>query len=477
MALSWSPPGPVAARFMASIASVQIIAGPLGSGKSTACLMKLIALALAQPTVDGIKRSRFCILRNTTAQLRDTVKPLIDAWLQEMPDQPLGTWNLTELKFRLKMQLADDTIVESEFWLMAADTPDDVRRLLSAEFTAAWIEEAREIVSEVMAGLQGRIDRYPSRLNGGVAYACVICSTNMPNVGSYWHDVTINVPDGWEVFLQPAAVLDDLSLNPERENAQFLPEDYYEKLIPGKKQEWIDVFLKCKYGTDMAGLPVYKSSFSRQMHVSKAHSDPLRTPGYPVIIGMDNGLQAAAVLIQSNPRGRLIVLDECYVPDGVTMGVDRFLDNLLVPLLRRQYYGCKFIFVLDPACWIRQQKDEKTIASGVSERDSSFVVTKAVTNDPEKRIGAVENALVRQLDGDGWVQINPHCKHLINACEFGYIYAARKDGSPNVTNAPVKNHFSHVSDGFQYGVLHFNAPVVDTRTKARTVRPAERYWG
>lgn len=478
MSLVYHPPGPVAARFMSSSAVVQILTGPLGGGKSTGCLMKLLGVALAQPAMGmgRVRRSRFIILRNTSAQLRDTVKPLIDAWFLEMPEQPLGTWHVTDLKFRMKMQLGDDSIVDTEFWCMAVDSPEDVRRLLSTECTAAWVEEGREINSEVFAGLMGRVGRYPSKLNGGVTYPVVVVSTNMPAIGTYWHSVMVAVPEGWEVFNQPAAVLEDLSLNPLRENAQNLPDDYYEKLIPGKTEDWIKVYLKCQFGTDQGGLPVFRSSFNRSMHVAAAHYDPIRSPGYPIVIGMDNGLTAAAVLLQPNVRGRLILLDECYVPEGTTMGVERFLDNHLVPLLRREYYGCRFIFSLDPACFDRQQLDEVTIAQGVQKRDAQFRVEKAVTNDPEKRIGAVEQLFMRQVDGSGYVQINPHCTHIINALEFGYKYPPRRDGTPN-TAAPQKNHYSHISDGLQYGVLHYNAPQREMRAQARQVVRSAYYWG
>ena len=475
MGLSFTPPGPVGARFMASTANVQMLVGPLGGGKSTCCLFKLLALALAQPVINGMRRARMCILRNTTAQLRDTVKPLIDAWFVEMPEQPLGIWNLTDLKFRLKMQLPDDSILDCEFWCMAADTPEDVRRLLSAEFTAGWVEEGREINSTVFAGLQGRINRYPSVMNGGVAWPTLLISTNYPNVGTYWHAVMVAVPEGWELFEQPAALLDDLSLNPERENP-YLPEDYYDKLVSGKTDEWLNVYLKCKFGTDAAGLPVYRSSFNRAMHVAHAEYSPLRSPAYPIVIGMDNGLTAAAALLQPNVRGRLILMDEAFVPDGTTMGVERFLDNLLIPLLRRQYYGCQFIFSLDPACYERQQRDEATIAQAVQQRDPHFIVKKAVTNDPEKRLGAVEGLLVRQVDGTGYIQINPHCSHSIQAFEWGYKYPARRDGSPNLETNPVKNFYSHISDAIQYACLFYNAPQANLKVQAKPVKDSGYHW-
>jgi len=474
MSLAFTPPGPVAARFMASLAPVEIIAGPLGSGKSTTCLFKLLAVALAQPVVNGVRRARMCVLRNTAAQLRDTIKPVIDSWFVEAPEQPLGSWALTEMKFRLKMQLPDETILDMEFWCMAVDEPKDVRRLLSIEFTAAWVEEGREINADVFAGLQGRVGRYPAVVNGGVAFPIVIVSTNYPNVGSYWHGVMLAPPAGWEVFEQPAAILDDLSLNPLRENPN-LPDDYYDRLISGKTEEWLNVFLKCKFGTDMAGLPVYRSSFNRQMHVAADKFEPLRHQSYPLVVGMDNGLTAAAAILQQDVRGRLRVLGEAFVPEGTTMGVERFLDTLLIPKLRNEYYGCRIIFSLDPACFQRQQRDETTIADAVKAR--TYTVERAVTNYTEQRIGAVEQALVRQIDGKGYFQINPDCTHLINAFEWGYRYAQHRDGTPNSETDPVKNIFSHISDGCQYGVLHWHAPMRELRTQQRKVKASPYHWG
>ena len=58
---------------------------------------------------------------------------------------------------------------------------------------------------------------------------------------------------------------------------------------------------------------------------------------YPILVGMDNGLTAAAVIGQMDARGRLNILGESYVPEGETMGVETFLDRLLVPYLTARY--------------------------------------------------------------------------------------------------------------------------------------------
>lgn len=472
--LSFTPPGPKAEEFMHSKAFVQIIMGPVGSGKSTAALFKILMLAINQPAVNGVRRGRCIILRNTTAQLNDTIRPLIDQWFVDAAGGNMGTWKLTEKKFQMRFALSDNTRVDCELWLMAADAPDDVRRLLSVEASWAWVEEARELNEEVFSGLQGRVGRYPSRGMGGVAQTCVLASTNPPPLGGFWHDKISNPPEGWEAFIQQPALLEDNTLNPLRENP-FLPEEYYDRLIAGKTTEWIDVYLKNRYGIGNAGQPVYKTSFKRSFHVAEAEIPPLRTKTYPVVVGMDNGLTAAAAITQRDTRGRVVLLDECYVPQGETMGVERFLDTKLIPLLRDKYHNTDIVFVLDPACFQRQQLNEQTIAGAVQAR--GFRVQKAVTNDPEKRIGAVEQLLTRQVDGKGYFIVSPNCKWLIEGFEYGYRYPPKRDGTAN-TEAPQKNHYSHCHDALQYAALHYGHGIaVDHRPQALPVKKVRYHYG
>src|SRR5688572_28405593 len=121
-------PSPTSLAFMLSRAFVKLICGPVGGGKSTTALMTLWSMAVQQEPHKGIRRTKFIILRNTMAQLKATVKPLIDQWFSEMPASPIGQWRLSDNVFEIKVRLPDGTVVHTELCLMAADTPDDVRR-------------------------------------------------------------------------------------------------------------------------------------------------------------------------------------------------------------------------------------------------------------------------------------------------------------------------------------------------------------
>ena len=116
-------PSPTGAAFMRSRKFIKIIMGPVGGGKSTVCLFDLINRAVEQHVFNGVRRTKFIILRNTAQQLASTVKPLIDQWLVTMVNGRLGQWRLTDKTFELRMALPDGTSVFSELCLIAADTP------------------------------------------------------------------------------------------------------------------------------------------------------------------------------------------------------------------------------------------------------------------------------------------------------------------------------------------------------------------
>lgn len=468
-------PGPTGQRFLDSRAFVKLICGPVGGGKSTVALMDLVQRSVEQAPFNGVRRTKHLILRNTLQQLKATVKPMMDTWFTTMTRGTMGQWRLSDNIFEARFKLPDSTIVHSEFLLMAADTPDDVRRLLSLEVSSAWVEEAREVDNEVFDGVQSRTNRYPARIAGGVTYPGVICSTNPPPLGGFWHDLMTKPEKGIDIFMQPPALLDDGRLNPEAENLENLAPDYYENLVAGKSDGWTDVYLKNRFGAGDMGRPVYRGSFKSSFHVSPTELHPILQSINPLIIGMDNGLQAAATIGQQDMRGRVNVLGECYVPEDQTMGVESFMDKLLVPKLRAEYPGFRsenIVFVLDPACFSRSQADEKTIAGVVMAR--GYQVVKATTNDPVKRIGAVEALLLRQIDGAAGLLIDPRCKHLIDAMDWGFRY--KKSPSGVSSTVVEKNHYSHQGDSCQYFALHYDQQMqggmYNRRSAARKVIPS-----
>ena len=88
------------------------------SGKTTGLFFKLAYMAKLQaPGLDGIRRTRAVVVRNTASQLRDTT---LASWNYWFKDGQAGTWHATATKFVLRF---DD--VECEVLFRPLDTPDD----------------------------------------------------------------------------------------------------------------------------------------------------------------------------------------------------------------------------------------------------------------------------------------------------------------------------------------------------------------
>ena len=71
MQLKYKPDGDTLKTFMKDDSFFRGLRGPVGSGKSVACCIEIFRRALMQkPNEDGIKKSRWAVIRNTNPQLR-----------------------------------------------------------------------------------------------------------------------------------------------------------------------------------------------------------------------------------------------------------------------------------------------------------------------------------------------------------------------------------------------------------------------
>jgi len=76
-------------RFSQARKFIRGLMGPFGSGKSSGCVMEVVQWAARQPMIDGVRRSRFAVVRNTYRQLADTS---IKTWLAWVPDGHFGLY-------------------------------------------------------------------------------------------------------------------------------------------------------------------------------------------------------------------------------------------------------------------------------------------------------------------------------------------------------------------------------------------------
>jgi hypothetical protein len=240
--------------------------------------------------------------------------------------------------------------------------------------------------------------------------------------------------NGWDVFKQPSG------RSPRAENIENLPDGYYD--TQGRSEEYVRVYIDGEYGLSSAGMPVYKY-FRPDYHMAKERIRSILNGVRPVVVGMDLGLTPAAVVGQQDPRGRALILDEAVSFD---MGIQRFVRTMLKPLLYERFPGAPVLVVVDPAGIQRAQTDERSAVDII--KAEGMRVIPAKTNNVSARINAVDEYLMRQVDGDPGFLLDPRCTQLKAAMMGGYRYKPRGDGDID------KNKHSHVAEALQYLMLH-----------------------
>ena len=455
--VNYTPP-PSLAEFLQSSKFVSLAVGPYGSTKTTAGIIKIAYMAKrVAASRDGIRRSKAAWIRNTREQLSDTSIPDFLKWL---PHGVAGTFMKTGLKFLLKF---DD--VECEVLFRGLDDANDVRRLLSLQLTFGIMDEFREINPDIYEALTGRVGRYPDGMmvphrpewgytdEGDPVQGCVTDDgqpadavwgmSNPPDYDTYWEELLTNPPDNMHVTIQPSG------LSPEADWRKYLKPRYYENLMEGKSQDWIDVYIHAKFGKSLAGEPVFRA-FNRDAHVAKEPLRPMASfDASTLLIGVDAGLTPAAVVGQVIFDGRLLIYDS-LTSDG--MGALRFIREKLKPLLAEKFPGARALVIIDPAAVQRAQTDERSVLDIYKEE--GFQVQTARTNSVSARINAVDRLLTRTVDGKPGILFCPgNNKVLVSGLGGKYRYKINTKGERD--EKPEKSHpVSDVVDALQYVCLH-----------------------
>lgn len=87
----------------------------------------------------------------------------------------------------------------------------------------------------------------------------------------------------------------------DAENRENLPETYYDDMMNGATEDWINVHVHGQYGRSLAGRAVYEKTFKREFHVAK--SELLPQPGLDDSDRDGLGRTPAAVIGQRHYTG------------------------------------------------------------------------------------------------------------------------------------------------------------------------------
>jgi hypothetical protein len=441
---------PTVAQFMKDDHFGRLLAGPIGSGKTTGCIYELFRRACEQAAAeDGYRYTRFAIVRQTLKQLKDTV-------LKDIEDKLHAVSRYKVMDNVVHVEFGD---VRSEWLLLPLETAEDQRRLLSMQLTGAWMSECIEMDVNLVAGIAGRCGRYPSGDRGVPSWFGVIADTNMPTENSDWHKFMVtDKPIDWEVFIQPGGLeefAENLEWLTQTADTLKLPVDhprrlaqgrlYYERAARNNNQDWVKRYVHAQFGNDPSGTAVFRDSFKSSFHV-RENLEPNRF--YPLLIGQDFGRDPCSAIFQMDARGRLICLEEVIAED---IGLEGHLEKNLRPvLLQARYIGLPMIVLGDPAGSAKSTIYEETTFDVL--KRMGFQAVPAPTNDLDQRLRSVEAWLLRQHDGTGAILFDKQrCPTIIRGLAGGYRYAKTRAGVRKPL--PDKNEYSHPLDAVQYVCL------------------------
>lgn len=491
-------------RFLRDTAFVTGVLGPLGSGKSYACCIKLMMMAMQQAPspIDNVRRTKWAVIRNTYPELRTTTLP---TWLEIFPEAHCGNVRYSHpISHRIeRAPRGAEPGLDVEVLFLALDSPTDVKHLKSLDITGAWINEAVELPEGVIDMLTGRVGRFPPPADVPATWAGIIMDTNAPDDQSWWYryaekgegvpkNFDIGVPGldlSWRFYRQPSAVFEVEPegarfriaepgvepveveakhcmpsagrwwwVNPKAENLKYLRAGYYHQQLQRKTLEWINRYMQAKYIYLTDGKP-WVPEFSDQVMSRPINADR----ALPLVGGIDAGggtLNPAAVIGQRGPLGDWRVLYELTITD---IGIERF-SLLLQQDIARYFPGFAAPrFWIDPAGRGRDEIYETAVEEHLRAR--GFDAHLAPSNDPVTRRSALALPMGRLMVVNGrsipgflvnsGTDVLPGCSTLRAALAGKWkrrvMWSAARE--PRIAERPEKNEWSHVGDAASYMTL------------------------
>lgn len=443
------PQGETLQRYFNSNAAVQIIIGPLGSGKTIQSCVKIPEIMNRQKAnSDGVRLSRWLGVRNTYSELFTTT---IRDWLE--CNEYLGEFKQGG-KYppvhKMEYKLEDGTTVKSEILFVAFDRPDHVKKARGMQLTGVWLNEVKELSKPTVDMLDLRHGRYPSKKEGvECSWHGMLGDCNAPDEDHWLYKLAEEeTPESWDIFKQPGGVYkvgDEWQLNPKAENINNLPKNYYMRGLQGKSEDWIKVNLGNEYGFVADGKPVHPR-YVDSVHCQDIAFKPV--VHRPIILGFDWGRTPACAFFQQDDFGSWILFDEFGAEDMSALSFAPHLNKYL----QKHYPGYEFRGWGDPS------GDNK----GQGTDDTPFKVMRAAgipcrptkSNKPTERRAAIESPLIEVgMNGRPRLIILPKAKMIRKGLAGGFCYKrVLVSGDERYKDEPDKNKYSHYVEAAEYAL-------------------------
>lgn len=471
-------PGPVAERMYWSNATIAGIQGPVGSGKTTTLLRSRFRRAVQMPrsVIDGTRRYRLLVVRETYRQLWSTTIP---SYLEVFPKIPGSSWSGGRgdpVRHLIHFEDAHGPVQFEALFMAFGDNP--IESLRGMQMTDLWLNEADTCPQEILGVGVGRIGRFPgaAHLAGygpeHASYSQIVCDFNAPDEENWTYkvfhdeaererlaaDMSRSLPEGApplkiDFFNQPGYG------EPGLENTTKLEVGYYQRQIVANRLQGRGdlierlVFNKVTYLR--AGEPVFKREFNRRIHVAVDTLAP--EPGVGLRIGLDQGFKGAAVIAQFLTPFHWRILAELHFPTERLMA--REFGQRLADLLDRRFRGWRI-----EGAWAdmagehgaSQGADENATWNKLVGQAGGFRVRpqKIGTNRIQPRLEAVRAPLEFVHGGQPGLLIDPSCKFLIRGFEARYVWTDEIDASGDKRKVPDKRLTeANVMDALQYLLL------------------------
>ena len=403
----------------------------------------------------AIKNTRWVVVRNTYAELRDTTMRTVFDWF------PWGHHQKVDNIYTLVYP--DGITVEILF--RSCDRPDDVKKFKSLEITGYWIDESIEIAEEIKNMLKNRIGRYPQKCP--VRFG--IETTNPPDVEHPTYSQFAWDPPPPGPIPKAIPLKNHIGFwQPPGENNKNLRPGYYDDLRSdyASDPDWIDMYIDGKPGMVIRGKLVY-NNFDRSYHVAK---EPLIWAQGLLYRGWDNsGNSPACVVLQMPQLHQLQVLAEFYSDkENIIDFTDRVSTelNIRYPNANYQDWG-------DPAGENKYSTRAKGFTSNAElMREECGVAVMSSEQNFQARIESVEKAL-NMRDG---LLIDSSCTRIINGFLGGYCYP--EIGNTGIYGeAPIKNKYSHIHDALQYVAVRILGGTRKKRMSAAEIERLRNQYG
>lgn len=453
--------------FHADDSFVRLLMGPVGCGKSVANCVEVFRRAWEQePGDDGIRRSRWGIIRNTYPELKSTT---IKTWQEWFPENIFGNikWD-SPITHRIHLQDFDLEVI-----FLALDSEQDIKKLMSFEFTGIYINELQYVHPKIFEKCQERVNRYPAKKSGAnITWSGVIADTNPPSTRHWIYEIfEKKQPANFEIYkFEPAMLIasevphgtksiisrDGTAYvsNPHADYLQNLNnKDYYINQIPGKDDEEIKVSVLGQYGIFIAGKAVHPEYKDRLHYVDK---ELIANSQIEIGLGWDFGLTPACAIVQFTSKGQFIVLAELY---SENKGLYAFAEDIVIPYLNRHYPFWKnnYISRHDPAGQSGSQTDEKTCQDILNQLGISSYPA-ASNNSPTARRNGLKYHLRRLVEGEPGFLLSNQCPQLREGL-MGHFQYARIQANEGIETRyhekPLKNMHSHICEALEYIAMYY----------------------